>query len=320
MRSVVTQPSTSCSRFKAILRANAGTAAVNILMVLGLVVTGTTMTATAMGSEVQEAFDNSVTDGGGAQPIAATDSKQSDRNSADASGLKQHAGWKRGFADTLLIVTTLCTVAASWIVLRQRKELRTLKSNKRASSLSALTPQLLTRLKKKREDLSNLLSEDTAAFLKGQMQVRHVMTDELIVVDPDESVEEVSLIMSDESVRHLLVCDEDNHLLGVISNRDLTSRSGQTAGELMTPDPITISSDAPLSCAVTPLTQNVISCLPVIEEDRLSGVITTTDLIMSMQCTLQMLFELAQQIQPELAEAPDSSSMAETAAHELVLQ
>lgn len=320
MRSVAIQTSTSCSRLMAFLRANAGTAAVNVLIVLGLLVAGTTMTATAMGGEVQDAFDESVPDSGGAKPIAATDSEQPDRNSADTSGSKQHAGQKLGIADILLIVMTLCTVAAFWIVLRQRKELRALRTNNRSSSLSALSPQLLTRLKKKREDLSSLLSEDTAAFLKGQLQVRHVMTDELIVVDPDESVEEISLIMSDESVRHLLVCDEDDHLLGVISNRDLTSRSGQTAGEVMTPDPITVSSDAPLGCAVTPLLQNVISCLPVLEGDCLCGVITTTDLIMSMQFTLQMLFELAQQIQPELAEAPDSSSTAETAAQELVLQ
>ena len=61
-------------------------------------------------------------------------------------------------------------------------------------------------------------------ILKGRLskdtEVREVMTTDLILVDPDASVEECMELMTTERVRHLPVMVED-HLMGIVSMGDL---------------------------------------------------------------------------------------------------
>lgn len=58
------------------------------------------------------------------------------------------------------------------------------------------------------------------------------------------------------------------------------SRSGPTVEQVMTPDPITIRSDAPLSDAARLLEENEISGVPVVDETgTLVGVLAESDLV-----------------------------------------
>ncbi len=52
-----------------------------------------------------------------------------------------------------------------------------------------------------------------------------------------------------------------------------------TAGDLMTPDPITIEPDAPVSAAARVIAQRKHNRLPVIEHGRLIGVVTRLDVL-----------------------------------------
>jgi diguanylate cyclase (GGDEF)-like protein len=52
-----------------------------------------------------------------------------------------------------------------------------------------------------------------------------------------------------------------------------------------------------VSAAITYLMNENISCLPVVEGGRLCGVLTTTDLVLTLQCTLQLWLRLAQVLQ-----------------------
>ncbi len=51
--------------------------------------------------------------------------------------------------------------------------------------------------------------------------------------------------------------------------------------------------EKPKPRAVTPLLKRRISCLPVCKGRRVVGVVTTTDLIMALQCALQILQKMA---------------------------
>lgn len=58
------------------------------------------------------------------------------------------------------------------------------------------------------------------------------------------------------------------------------NRSGPTVGHVMTPGPITIRSDAPLSVAARLLEENEISGVPVVDEGGLLvGVLSESDLV-----------------------------------------
>jgi diguanylate cyclase (GGDEF)-like protein len=101
-------------------------------------------------------------------------------------------------------------------------------------------------------------------------------------------------------VHHLLVCNRAGDLVGVISDRDLRSTHGATAQQLMSYPPMTCPSDTPVTEAITFLRNESISCLPVTENGQVVGIVTTNDLITTLQCTLQLSMRMAQVLQQNL--------------------
>jgi CBS domain-containing protein len=57
----------------------------------------------------------------------------------------------------------------------------------------------------------------------------------------------------------------------------------------MTPNPMTVGPETPLSPAITTLITKHISSLPVVQSGKLIGVLTRSDLMLSLQCILQAL-------------------------------
>lgn len=152
------------------------------------------------------------------------------------------------------------------------------------------------RLLDKRQRLWRALLTDSDLVLKNRIEVRHLMTRDLTVVAPGTRLEAMNELLATNRVRHLLVCGGDGTLLGVISNRDLCGVSQGTAAQTMTPNPTTIAPGASLGAAINCLIQEGISCLPVVDGQDLCGVLTTTDLILTLQCTLQLWLRVAQAV------------------------
>ena len=56
-----------------------------------------------------------------------------------------------------------------------------------------------------------------------QMFVEEVMTHDVVCTGPKEDVDEVRTVMMNRRIRHLPVCDDEGHLLGLISIGDLNA-------------------------------------------------------------------------------------------------
>jgi CBS domain-containing protein len=54
--------------------------------------------------------------------------------------------------------------------------------------------------------------------------VGEVMTRDLVTVRPEDTIQQAALLMRDRAVRRLLVCDDDQGLVGVVSIGDLAER------------------------------------------------------------------------------------------------
>jgi len=54
--------------------------------------------------------------------------------------------------------------------------------------------------------------------------VGEVMTRELVTVRPEDTIQQAALLMRDRAVRRLLVCDDDQGLVDVVSIGDLAER------------------------------------------------------------------------------------------------
>ena len=131
-----------------------------------------------------------------------------------------------------------------------------------------VTANLPQSLFTKRQQLLSLFTNHLSNVLESNLQVRHLMSDRLSMVSPRTKADDVRELMAEKKLRHVLVCETDKKLLGVISDRDLKSRSGRTAAEIMTANPLTITPDLLANTAVSAMINNGISCLPVLLRRR----------------------------------------------------
>jgi acetoin utilization protein AcuB len=140
--------------------------------------------------------------------------------------------------------------------------------------------------------MSRLLSEVEERIdikTKGLIptRVEEVMTREVVALAPDHSFQEAITLVARHRFRHLLVVNANQHLAGVISDRDLLRFmireprwDTATVADVMKTDPITVPPETSISTAISTMLTRRINCLPVVDETgRLVGILTSTDLL-----------------------------------------
>lgn len=97
--------------------------------------------------------------------------------------------------------------------------------------------------------------------------VREVMSEVDVVATPDQSLEECEAVLATTKHHGLPVMDA-GRLVGVISTTDLdrASHHSRTVRDEMTPRPITITADVPVSAALAQMASLGIGRLPVVDE------------------------------------------------------
>ena len=144
-----------------------------------------------------------------------------------------------------------------------------------------------------------------AAQTTYPQQVKEVMTRDVVALRPQQPFAQALALLAQHRFRHLLVIDADARLAGVISDRDLLrcmSRESDlerlTVADIMWSAVVTVQPDTLLSEAAAQMLSRRINCLPVVEHDRVCGILTSTDLLQAFQ-TIQTHIE-----QGAVSEAP----------------
>ncbi len=125
-------------------------------------------------------------------------------------------------------------------------------------------------------------------ILKGrasrETRVSEVMTTSLLILAPDASLSEAADLISQGSLRHIPIV-QGGLLAGIISDRDIRKAIGRNMAEetelreLMTTCTLWVEPDSPLSVASVFFSEGKIGALPVLNEGRLLGIFTLTDLL-----------------------------------------
>ena len=114
------------------------------------------------------------------------------------------------------------------------------------------------------------------------MRVQDVMTRRVETVSAEESAEKALQRMRLKRIHHFVVT-LGRKVLGVVSARDLEAlgsfRQVQLVEEVMTSPAVTATPEMTLRQAANLLRGRSIGCLPVMEEGRLVGILTITDLL-----------------------------------------
>ena len=131
------------------------------------------------------------------------------------------------------------------------------------------------------------------------MRVEDVMTRTLVTVPPETSVLDAQVRLTREGIRHLLVTGEGGELLGIVTDRDIRLNlpspatslsvwemkdllSRLTVGEIMTKAVVTVGPRREVSEAAVLMVEHKIGALPVLEDGRLAGIVTETDLLRAL--------------------------------------
>ncbi len=190
--------------------------------------------------------------------------------------------WNRA----VLLATLICLSISLFVLRRRTTQLEASMAEK------LVPPEFRSAFAQKRQEIRRFL-HGHAQSASSSVKVRLLMTQNVSSVTRATGVEQIQQMMAAGGIRHLLVTSGDGTLAGVISDRDLNNRRGAKAEDIMTRDPITATPDTPAQVAITCMLNHRISCLPVIENERVCGVVTTTDVMMAFQCALQLLEQIA---------------------------
>lgn len=148
----------------------------------------------------------------------------------------------------------------------------------------------------------------------ADLKVRDIMTPDPVTITPDVTVTDVARLMVEKRIGAVPVV-EDGALIGIVTEGDLimqdvrlefptyihlldglimyppaTARFERELKKavaadvraVMTPDPLTVQADAPVEDAATLLVDREVSRLPVLDGDKLVGIISKSDVVRSL--------------------------------------
>ena len=113
------------------------------------------------------------------------------------------------------------------------------------------------------------------------MRMQELMKRRVETVSAKTSANDARMRMRVARIRHLVVT-EGTRVVGVLSERDLgpgMEPLTSTVGDVMTAPVVTAAGRTTLREAANMLRGRTIGCLPILEKERLVGIVTTTDLL-----------------------------------------
>ncbi len=145
------------------------------------------------------------------------------------------------------------------------------------------------------------------------MKVKDFMTDSVVVASPNDSVAYIRNLMLKNEFSRVVIVDNNKKPIGIVTKKDImralaTKRSlwkrrpidKIAVNRIMSTGLITINPEASIKEAAELMIKNKISSLPVVENDELVGIITTTDLLRAFAENFKNKFKVGDIMEKEV--------------------
>ncbi len=118
------------------------------------------------------------------------------------------------------------------------------------------------------------------------MVARQLMQKDVVTVPPSSTVHDAAVQMKEHHIGSVLIVEEDRKLRGILTDRDIVmtiaadSKDARSTcvRDVMTADPVTINADADVDSALRVMNREHVRRLPVTENGRLVGLLSSADL------------------------------------------
>jgi acetoin utilization protein AcuB len=128
------------------------------------------------------------------------------------------------------------------------------------------------------------------------MKVEQLMVRNVITAKEDDSLSSAMKLMKENSIKHLPILNSSDHLVGIVTDRDIKRASASDASmlevhemlylldkvkiaQIMTRNPVTGSPVMTVQEAASLMVKNNIGCLPITIGQGLEGLMTVTDFL-----------------------------------------
>ena len=160
-----------------------------------------------------------------------------------------------------------------------------------------------------------------ALVASGRMLVADVMTRQVVAIGPDTPIRDVQALMEQRNVRHFPILegraapDKADELVGIVSDRDVRLvgadhprapagvRATDPVSRLMVKDVIIAHPGDPIEETAKTMRLRKIGAMPVMEDGRLVGIVTATDLLDAL-VTMSGVHQAASRLEVEVANRP----------------
>ena len=123
--------------------------------------------------------------------------------------------------------------------------------------------------------------------------VRDIMTKEIVTIDGDSTALEAAKLMTEKGISSVFIV-KDGNPIGIVTERDFIKKicakelavSQVRIGDIMSKILTTAGPDTPIEVAVQRMVNHKIRRLPIMEKEKIVGIITVTDLAKHLRTTL----------------------------------
>lgn len=129
------------------------------------------------------------------------------------------------------------------------------------------------------------LEEESESGILNRLRANNFMTREVKTITSDASLATVESIFQEAHHRGFPVVDDNHKVVGIVANPDLKAaiqrklKPETPVQRFMTPRPITVRPDESLAGVLYLMEKYKVSRLPVVERDKLIGIITRNDIV-----------------------------------------
>ena len=128
--------------------------------------------------------------------------------------------------------------------------------------------------------------------------VRSIMSDDILTLGIENTLSDARIMMVENNIRHIPIVDDEQVLIGLVSQRDVLSVEESTLfdinvtvtslldrdqhvkiGDFYRRDVVTINAHVSVHHAALTIQKYKIGCLPILSGDKLIGLVTDSDFV-----------------------------------------